>query len=240
MALLFIDLLGTKSKWLRDGLPGVQAAFAAFRACVRTGLQAVAVNQILGGGIESDSAAIVCPDAGTAVAIGQAAFQHAFAANPRGDRMWLRGVVTASDPALANVRPDAPLAAPYNSVSNFEYSEPLLTAISVERSGFKGMRLLVANELITNALRRQFGVPMAVRTLLPFRKLTHSVYPVRIADQYQDFLWMTACEDAQWDRNRRAMENRLRYAAADAEEVIQAAATQIAFHEVGAIRASLT
>jgi hypothetical protein len=118
------------------------------------------------------------------------------------------------------------------------YSPPLLTAISVEKSGFKGMRLLVDGALITKPIRAAWKIPIGKRTFIPFRRLRHSVYPA-MGDRFEDFLWMASGDNEEWDDRKIVMAKRLRLAGNDPEEFAQAAATQVVFHECDAILQSL-
>lgn len=126
--------------------------------------------------------------------------------------------------------------APFGRLSTHGYSSPLLDAISVERSGFKGMRILVADPLITEPLRTAARIPIGGRYLIPLKRLDHSDYRVQ---GFQDWLWMLVPDEEAWSRTLRQMAARLRWAAKDSDEFVQAAATQVVFHECEAIRRSL-
>ncbi len=60
------------------------------------------------------------------------------------------------------------------------YSKALLEAISVEKAGFKGMRLLVARDVITPALKTALKQPMGHLNFIPLTKLRNSTYPEEI------------------------------------------------------------
>lgn len=74
---------------------------------------------------------------------------------------------------------------------------------------------------------------------MPFKKLANSAYPGRIASGYSDYLWMARQEEDDWRRLKLFMSKRLRWRAQDAEEFLQAAATQVLFNETVAIFRSL-
>lgn len=74
---------------------------------------------------------------------------------------------------------------------------------------------------------------------MPFKKLANSAYPGRIASGYSDYLWMARQEEDDWRRLKLFMSKRLRWCAQDAEEFLQAAATQVVFNETVAIFRSL-
>jgi hypothetical protein len=121
----------------------------------------------------------------------------------------------------------------------FRLDGGLLDAIAVEKSGFKGMRIVVEEKLLTPAVREHFSVQAGSRPLVPFKSLTNSVYPRRIAHVYEDFLWMARSEEADWRKLKRSMSDRLRWSAQDSEEFVQAASTQVVFNETVAIFRSL-
>ena len=121
----------------------------------------------------------------------------------------------------------------------FRYSESALLAVSVEKAGFRGMRLLVDNDLVTKAVQEATKISFDSHTLIPFRQLNYSYYPSRLDGRYTDFLWMAGDSKDEWHQLNLHMTSRLRYAAKDSEELAQAAATQIVFHECAAIRQSV-
>jgi hypothetical protein len=240
MVLLYLDLLGTRSKWHREGRAGVERAFTLFHENVLNAIKTREPGLVVGGGIESDSAALLCLDEIAATRIGRGAYRNAFerAAQDVSQRQWLRGAIVRVE-GNEPLRTEAPCDPSLSGLMNYRYSPWFLDAIAVERSGFKGMRLVIANELVTEELRKHWATKLGKRTFVPVRRLEHCGYPHRLRDGFQDFLWMAAGGSDEWDLNRRRMADRLRYAANEAEEALQAAATQVAFHECAAIRRSL-
>lgn len=238
MNLTFLDLLGTKKKWETGGRAAVEAVFARFERLVLDGFAALGAEGVLDGGIESDSAAFIFSDETKALRFTQTVFSAAFAApgvENEANRLWIRGTIV---PLLEPVPPRAatPMDAPFAHLSIHRYAPAFLQAISVERSGFKGMRILIAESLITEAVRAALRIPVGQRQLIPLRRLDHSDYRV---EAFQDWLWMAVADDDAWARGLRQVATRLRWAAKDSEEFVQAAATQVVFNECEAIRASL-
>ena len=166
-------------------------------------------------------------------------FSEAFVAprKAKDERLWIRGTVTAIHNRGA-LRHSENLAQ-HSKVRVYRLDAGLLDAIAVEKSGFKGMRIVVEEKLLTQAVRDHFGVRAGSRTLVPFKSLTNSVYPRRIANVYEDFLWMARSEEAEWRKLERSMSDRLRWSAQDSEEFVQAASTQVVFNETVAIFRSL-
>jgi len=97
----------------------------------------------------------------------------------------------------------------------------------------------VKSTLVDSNVHSDMKIAFGTRTLIPFRKLSHSHYPARIAGEYADFLWMACESEKEWFDLSLHMANRLRYASADQEELAQAAASQILFNECAAIRQSV-
>jgi hypothetical protein len=238
MNIVYFDLLGTRKKWEKGGRAAVEAAFGRFEQLVRQGLAQMGPEGVLDGGIEADSAVFVCADEALALRLSQTIFGTAFSApNPEheANRLWIRGaIVRVLEPGP--LRSPEPLQPPFAHLAVHRYSAPFLDAISVERSGFKGMRILIEDALVSDALRGAVRIFVAERNLIPLRRLDHSDYRV---NGYQDWLWMLSPDEDTWLRRRQQMATRLRWAAKDAEEFLQAAATQVVFNECEAIRASL-
>ena len=238
MNIAYFDLLGTRKKWEKGGRAAVEATFARFEELVRQGLAQVGPEGVLDGGIEADSAVFVCADEALALRLSQTIFAAAFSAtNPEqeANRPWIRGaIVRVLEPGP--LRTPAPMNPPFAHMAVHRYSAPFLDAISVERSGFKGMRILIEDALVTEALRGAVRIPVGGRNLIPLRRLDHSDYRV---NGYQDWLWMLPPDEETWLRRRQQMATRLRWAAKDPEEFLHAAATQVVFNECEAIRASL-
>jgi hypothetical protein len=240
MVIAFIDMLGTKAKWHEGGREGAQAAFDRFRDVVRTALESVKPHAVKSGAIESDSCALVFRDAASAITVAKAAYLAAFrsARSRQDERLWLRGAVVDASRVDA-LRARKRLSGAMPQVERFEYNPDLLDAIAVEKSGFKGMRLLLHAKLVTPELCDAFRIEVGKRVLMPFRKLDNSIYPGRLGDDYQDFLWMADADEAEWEANRLLMASRLRWSSRNQEEFVHAAATQVVFHECTAILSSL-
>ena len=240
MVIAFIDMLGTKARWHSGGREGAQAAFDEFAVVVRAAFETVKPHAVRAGVIESDACALVFRDAAGAVAFARAAYLEAFrsAHSRRDERLWLRGAVVEGSRAQA-LRARKRFDGAPGEVQRFEYDPDLLDAIAVEKSGFKGMRLLVQSKLVTPELCDAFRIEVGKRALMPFRMLDNSIYPGRLGADYQDFLWMATADETEWETNKLLMASRLRWSSRNQEEFVHAAATQVVFHECAAIVSSL-
>jgi hypothetical protein len=239
MVVAFLDLLGVRARWHEGGRASAEAAFGRLESLVAETLTRLAPKSLRDGAIETDSAAVVFGATEDALAFIRELFSEAFVAPRRAkdERLWIRGTVTAIQ-NRGPLRHSAHLAGQAR-VRVFRLDAGLLDAIAVEKSGFKGMRIVVEEKLLTPDVRNHFGVQAGSRTLVPFKSLTNSVYPRRIAHVYEDFLWMARSEEAEWRKLKRSMSDRLRWSAQDSEEFVQAASTQVVFNETVAIFRSL-
>jgi hypothetical protein len=243
LALLFVDLLGVRSRWLTGGRSSVEKAFALLDHLVADAIRAEDGKSVLDGAVEADSAAIVCETVDVALRIATRLYCDAFVLPKKrlaipDHRLWLRGAIIPMVNAN-ELRTVSPLLKHSPQVRRYSYAEELLEAISIEKSGFKGMRLLVDKALLTNTTRSLFSIPIGKCFFVPFQRLRHSSYPGRTAEGFQDYLWMATPDGDAFETIRKQMDTRLRWAANSAEEFQQAAATQVVFHECLAMMTGL-
>lgn len=239
MIVAFIDMLGVRARWHEGGRASAEAAFERLEALVGETLTRLAPKSLREGAIETDSAAVVFGTTEDALSFIRDLFSEAFVAPKRAkdERLWIRGTVTAIQSRGA-LRRSAHLVN-HSKISVYRLDAGLLDAIAVEKSGFKGMRVVVEERLLTPAVREHFAVKAGDRTFVPFKSLTNSVYPRRIVHVYEDFLWMARSDESDWRKLKRSMSDRLRWSAQDSEEFLQAASTQVVFNETAAIFRSL-
>lgn len=237
VALLYIDLLGMKAEWHAGGIDAALRRYREFNAVVVQGLSALSEQVIVGGGVQSDAAALTFETARDAVVAGRGIFQSAFWSGWSGRRMWLRGVIFEHD-----WPPDAPLEKlhqlPHAPDGVFEriFKKPLLRAINLEQAGFRGQRLLIEGTLLTPELEQELAVMTSGRPLTLFRTLQNSPYP-ELVDGFQDVLWMLEADPAAWGSSQLHMLNLLRWSSAGGDaEVVHASATHVVFAQAEAIR----
>jgi hypothetical protein len=234
--ILFVDVLGVRSKWLSGGQPAAEAAFQEFRTLIAASMKGTVSDSLVRGVVESDSAALTFSSLLPALDAAKALYSAAFR-RKRG-RVWLRGCIVSLDGHDA-LRTSTTFSGKLDKIELNLYSKPLLEAIAVEKSGFKGMRLLVESSLINAEVRATVKQPIGHLNFIPLCKLKAMHYPKRIDRLFVDYLWMASIDRDEFDDMRSIMAVRLRGAAGDPEEFSQAAATQVVFHECGAILGSL-
>jgi hypothetical protein len=237
---LFVDMLGARKRWETGGVEASRNAFAHFSRMVNAAARDQPAGSVLRGGIETDSAMLVCETSLAALSIARTLYRWAFRTptGPTSLRTWLRGSLVPHD-VRDFIRRQTALRAPLENVLAHTYSDAAFQAISVEKAGFKGMRLLVHKDVIDANTQSELRITLGERTLIPFRRLRHSGYPKLVDGELQDFLWMADQNEEVWNELSLGMTTRLRHASHDTEEFAQAAATQVVFHECAAIRQTL-
>jgi hypothetical protein len=233
---LFVDLLGVKAKWLKGGREAAEAAFKEFRNIVASSICKCEQKDLVHGLVESDSVALTYSNVQSALEVAQKMYLGAFEKTNR--RIWLRGCIVRRD-GEDELRSATCFAGTLSKVQLMLYSKPLLEAISVEKAGYKGMRLLVSRGVITPALKAAVKQPMGHLNFIPLTKLRNSTYPKKLEETFVDYLWMGTSNRECFDELNKIMAVRLRTAANDSEEFVQAAATQVVFHECAAILSSV-
>ena len=95
-ALLFIDLLGVRSRWHAGGRLAAERAFGQLTRLVEKALQQENPGNMLDGAIEIDAAAIVCVSTEVAVSLGRGIYLGTFnrVGKEPDRRLWLRGAIT--------------------------------------------------------------------------------------------------------------------------------------------------
>lgn len=236
-ALLCIDLLGTKARWRAGGAPAASESFDDFADLVLDTVTTLDCANEVRGEVEADWCALLCPTAEAALALGRRIFRRTWfdAQKPEDPRFWVRGIVTPAggDAALRRLPDDE-----FPGINRTEFGRDLLEALAALRSGFRGMRLLVADVLLNDQLRGMFRIPLGRLGVIPFRSMNHTPYPASLGRGYQDFLWMAETAH-EWSQYCVRMKQRLMWSAHTPEEFQQAAATQIVFHECDAILGSV-
>ncbi|MFI5395374.1 MAG: hypothetical protein ACHQ9S_07565 [Candidatus Binatia bacterium] len=233
--LLFVDMLGVNSRWRLSGRDGAELAFRQFRALVNGAIAKTTERDSIRGSIESDAVAIVSESCSLAVKIGLRLFRDAFLSPVQdgGHRFWLRGVIVPWSGGEFIRRTVPGVESPTHGLDIVEYSPALLDAIATERSGFKGMRLLIHRELVTPELRTTCSVSVGQKKVPLFMQLRLSQYPERIDRLFADVLWMAADNESDWEGMKTLLSRRLSRSTKENEEFLHAAATQVVFNECG-------
>jgi hypothetical protein len=189
MVLFLVDLLGTKARWAAGSLDDIREVYEQFECRIATVLTATPLLGAIGGGIQSDAAAFVFDEAIDAVRFGHALFRATFEAASEQRRLWLRGLIVPTDtPAQGLVEVSALNG--FDALEVRHFSAPMLQAINVEQR-FKGPRLLVAGELVTDEVQNALAIPVGDLHAIPLRSLDYAPPPDReVAGPWWDVLYL--------------------------------------------------
>lgn len=177
------------------------------------------------GAVESDSIAMQFPSAREALDFGIALFRQAFTARfEDGTPVWIRGVVVPSTAPLRTSHMFDPFLP---SVERFVLSRPLVRAITTEKAGYHGMRLLAAQPTVAG-LRNRYALTFSGTSMTRFRRLD-GMADSRELSNFREVLWMWSDDNWEWDARRSEMDKRLLAAGRNADEFVQAAATELVF-----------
>jgi len=237
MPLLYIDLLGMKSRYRGRGVNAARSGQRQLMAVVLAGLSALPDGVDVSGGLQSDAAALQFLHATDAVTAAQAMMTEAFRRSSREQRVWIRGAILRRGGPKSRLDTQIQLKGAPVGVFERQFKEVLMEAIHVEQAGFRGQRLLIAGDLIDDKLevahvrRRYNGAAIS-----PFCRLRYSRYPAPVCDNFRDFLWMIPATLNAWDRRKGRMLDLLRWSGDGGDdEVTQAAATHLVFAEADAM-----
>ncbi len=235
-ALLLLDLLGMKARWAKAP-SAADLAFDTFQQLVEEALETLPSDINVRGALESDGTALLFTHPHTAISVGRQICRSAFALGKRAgdERFWIRGVI-APGAFNARLRTSQALKKPFRQIEASRPAPALLEAISVEQSGYKGMRLVIASSLVDEALRRDLRIWLGRRSINPIRRLRYS----RPVPNYFDVLWMIPDHletSDDWLELSKRMNRRLRWSGQDPMEFAQASATSLVFAECGALLA---
>ena len=231
--LVFVDMLGVKSRWLKLGKQGAESAFKIFNRLVNDSIKQSRVK-LLSGFLEADATALSFSNEQDACYFARTLYFNAFfaAKSDKDERIWLRGAIVSLND-LNPLRTDTDLD---TGIKLYGYSDRLLEAVQVEKSGFKGMRIVIEKSLLTSQVRSGLKTTISNKEFFPVRKLTYAPLPKSIGEKYEDFVWMAAGDTKQFENAHVAMSNRLRWCCPETgDEFIHAAATQVVFNECRSI-----
>lgn len=230
---LRIGVLGTAQR-SGHGEIAMRSVAAAFQRLVVETARSLDVAAQLGGEVDCASAVIHCPAPEAALALARRIFRRAFLAprTPEDVRLWLHGVAVPSDadePVHDSETPDG-----LPGIDVLRPSHAANCGRAILAAGWRGMRMLVDDRLLTDQMRGMFRIPLGRLGVIPFRRMNHTPYPGAAGKGCQDFLWMAETPN-EWQQYTTRMKQRMLWSAHETEELADAAATQVVFHECDAI-----
>ena len=231
--LLLIDMLGVKARWHTGGRRSAKKAFDRFESIMVESLSS-SDERPTAGLIETDSCVLVFPTLRAALAVARHAYLCTFLASraPKDERLWFRGVAVPYHGTLS-FRNQKSLSQRNERVVVSHLDSALFDAIAAEKSGFRGMRILVGggNGVGTNAKRAASRVEIKAKHYAPFLRVRTPPYPKQLAKgRFYDYMWMASESVDETENLKRAMGNRIKWSASNPEEFLHAAATQVIFN----------
>jgi hypothetical protein len=237
-AIVYIDLLGVQKMWKQGGAPAVKARIAEFNAFVTNQVNYLPsylhregeYTLILAG----DSVSVMCQDFDQAIGIGEHIFVQAFyASRDVTQPFWLRGAIASWHNQYLTLNTHPIQAKGMQIGTQYVNEDDYLAVLAMEKSGFRGMRLVVDRDVLANyGLGYQRQWDGFTRPLGYVTQLKQCTYPHR--GNYGDVLWMTSSEE-QYGRLKGIMANRFKLSTHDADEFIQASWTRAVFDQVESI-----
>ena len=231
-AVLFIDVLGVQKMWKSGGAEAVRDRIDEFHRFVSTQLtylpDSVHRDAEYSVIVSGDSVAIMCQDVQQAAEIGIHLFGQAFYATA-GARFpfWLRGAISkwSNQGSPINTTPVFSKGVRVGSAESME--QDYLKVLALEKSGYKGMRLIVEKELSREASATcQASWNDFKRPLPLIASLKGMSYPE--GTEYCDVLWMAAHE-LSYGHFKGIMTERYMTSFRDTDEMVQAGWTRAIF-----------
>jgi len=234
-AILFIDLLGVQKMWSVGGAPQVKARIKEYNDFIVKQLTYLPHDLHRDGEytaiISGDGVSVSCQDYDQAIGIGIHIFTQAFYYSDKASTpFWLRGAISKWSNQRLTMN-TVPLRAKEIDVgTHYVIEDEFLTVMALEKSGFKGMRLLVDTRLLENQGRNykrqwdDFAKPLGIVTKL-------KEFEYYKDKDYADILWMADDKD-RFSQLKGIMASRFKRSSKDSDEFSQAAWTRATFDQV--------
>lgn len=234
VAVLYVDLLGVQKMWQHGGAERVKQRIAEFNDFIIEQLDFLPSHLHRDGEytviLSGDSAAVTCQGFDQAIGIGIHLFTQAFYASDRvSTPFWFRGAISRWANQYLTVNTVPVRAKGLQVGTQYLMEDDLLRVLALEKSGFRGMRLIVDTTLLPDMAReirrswQSFHRPLGLVT-----RLTECNYP---AAQFADVLWM-ADDETRYGHLKGIMAKRFKMSTRDPDELTQAAWTRATFDQV--------
>ena len=234
-AILFIDLLGVQKMWVENGAPAVKSRIEEFNNFILDQLNWLPGALHRDGDyrviLSGDSASIVCQDFDQAIGIGVHFFTSAFFAKNVSKALWLRGAIERWHNQYLTFNNSPIKAKGIDIGTQYVNEDDYLRVLALEKSGFKGMRLVVDRGILPNfGMHHRVEWKDFVKPLYVVTNLKGLTYPR--GDGYMDVLWMAAHDAEKFEMLKGIMAQRFKYSTSDPDEFTQASWTRAAFDQV--------
>ncbi|WP_457674019.1 hypothetical protein [Thiolapillus sp.] len=238
-AILFIDLLGVQKMWKQGGANAVKERIEQFNEFIveQTNYLPSSVHRdaeytlLLSG----DSASFMCQDYQQAIEMGIHFFQQAFYATGRyGKALWLRGAISQWGNQYFPFNTEPIQSKDIQVGTKYVLEDDYLGVLALEKSGFRGMRLIIDKALLScfgrSFTRRWEGFHSDIGIVTTLRECT---YP-REGD-FADIIWMAGATQERYDHLKGIMSSRFKGSVHDVDEFAQASWTRVVFDQVDSI-----
>jgi hypothetical protein len=237
-AILYIDLLGVQRMWMQGGAYAVKNRVEEFHEFVTEQLEWLSHDLHRDGEytaiLSGDSVAVTCQDFDQAIGIGIHLFSQAFYASDRtSSPFWFRGAISRWSNQYLTVNTVPITAKGLQIGTRYVTEDQFLAALALEKSGYRGMRLIVDSSLLQDHGRchtRQWeGLRRELRIITPLKDC-----PYPDGRDFADVLWMADRPDRLDDLNG-IMTKRFKRATRDPHEFVQASWTRVVFDQVNTL-----
>ena len=187
--------------------------------------------------LSGDSVSVICEDFDQAIGVGIHLFTQAFYDTDKRELpFWLRGAISRwhNQYLTFNSRPIVVVPAGLHVGTQYRNEDDYLTVLALEKSGYKGMRLLVNRGFLADkGLQYQRDWPSQGNgnSLGIVTRLHESNYP---EGDYADVLWM-ADSGHHFSNLSKIISSRFKKATRDPDEFAQAAWTRVVFDQVNSL-----
>jgi len=240
-AILLVDLLGVQKMWQQGGATKVKARIEEFNEFVLNKINYLPSELHRDGEytliLSGDSFVVTCNDIDQAVGIGIHMFTQAFYESDNASSpFWLRGAISSWKNQYLVMNTVQVSAKGLQIGTRYVSEDDYLNVLALEKSGFKGMRLIVDRKLLPSygtaytKLWSGFTKPLYLTC-----RLEQCSYPMDTAgSQFVDILWMAEKED-RFNSLRNIMAKRFKNTTRDPDEFVQAAWTRATFDQVDSL-----
>jgi len=237
-AILFVDLLGVQKMWVEGGADAVKARINEFNSFVVKQLEFLPADLHKEGEytaiLAADGVSIMCQDFDQAIGIGSHLYVQAFYdTDKRPQPFWLRGAIGKWHNQYLPMNTQPIEAKGLQIGTQYINEDDFLEVLALEKSGFRGMRLIVDKKaLVSGGRAYQRNWASCRKTLGYVATLKECTYPP--GGDFADVLWMTKSED-QYGQLRGIMAHRFKTCTQNELEFSQAAWTRSVFDQVDSI-----
>lgn len=234
-AVLFVDLLGVQKMWAENGAAAVKNRIDEFNLFILEQINFLPSELHREGEytviLSGDSVSVMCQDFDQALGIGIHLFMQAFYDSDKRPRpFWLRGAIARWRNQYLTVN-SVPIQAKGMQIgTQYQSEDDYLHVLALEKSGFRGMRLIIDKSLLHNSgFDYQEKWSSCNKTLGVVATLKECTYPK--GGDFADVLWMVKSEK-QYEQIKGIMAARFKKSVKDQDEFTQAAWTRVVFDQV--------